>query len=261
MNKLFLFLLSFCMFCCTTEAQIIVEENNVSEEMEDSLIIPTDTTFYFTATEFRQNHIDSLKKLKAYNYSNSLKTYLESQKKAAQKKSENNNYHNDERSHSAPGNGWLNNLSRTWEFKFVLWLLAIFFIGVIAYFFFVRNRVFSKQSQSNKVIIQPEDEPAALHDLEKAYIAAKSKKDFRTSIKFLFLHSLYLLSQKELVAYTSDKTNHDYLLELPLTFQKDFATISLAYEYIWYGQQPLDAKTFEEKESLFILFINRIQAA
>ncbi len=261
MNKFFLFLLGLCMFCCTTEAQIIVEENNVSEEMEDSLIIPTDTTFYFTGNEIRRSHVDSLKKLKAYNYIYSLKTYLESQKKSAQKSNEKNKYHNEERSHSAQGNGWLNYLSHTWEFKFVLWLLAIFFIGVIAYFFFVRNRVFSKKSQSNKVIIQQEDEPAALHDLEKAYIAAKSKKDFRTAIKFLFLHSLYLLSQKELLAYTSDKTNHDYLLELPLMFQKDFATISLAYEYIWYGQQPLDAKIFEEKEILFILFINRIQAA
>lgn len=261
MNKLFLFLLCFCMFCFTTTAQIIVEETDSSEEMEDKLVIQPDTNFYFTGNEIRRGHIDSLKKLKAYSYIHTLKAYLESQKKAAQKKSGNNDYYNRERSNSAQGNGWFNKLSRTWEFKFVLWLLALFFILVIAYFFFVRNRLFSKKSQLKKVIVQPENEPAELHNFEKAYVSAKSKNDFRTAIKFLFLHNLYLLSQKELIAYSPDKTNHDYLLELPLIFQKDFATISLAYEYIWYGQQPLDAITFEEKESIFFHFISRIQAA
>lgn len=259
-------LLVFFLCCYSTQAQVIVDETQYTDETESevadsTLRIQPDTTFYFSGIELSKNHVDSLKKLKSYSYISTLEKYLRTQKHASGDKNEEDRSGTVERTKSAKRNSWFSKMTGKWEFNFMLWMLATFFILVAAYFFFVRNRLFIKETRLQQVIVDAEQEEGGIHNYETAYLSAKSKNDYRAALKFLFLHSLYLLSEKGKLAFSPDKTNQDYLLELPINFQKDFAVISLAYEYIWYGRQPLNPETFAQKEKIFLHFIDRIQAA
>lgn len=264
MNKFFLLISCLLLFCFKTEAQTVVEqisEDTSAEETQPVAEVEPDTTFYYTGNVIKEHHLDSLKKVSDYAYLNSIEKYLKERKQQAEGKLKEPVSSYSKKTVSSDKGSWFNKMTGKWEFKVMLGLLAVFFILVILYFFFVRNRLFSTNTRLKNVSVEPEDEKVEMHDFEKAYLLAKSKNDHRTAVKFLFLHCLYLLSEKQLVSFSIDKTNHEYLLEMPAHLQKDFARISLTYEYIWYGRQPLDAILFSEKENLYFQFINRIQTS
>lgn len=88
--------------------------------------------------------------------------------------------------------------------------------------------------------------------LARAAIAAG---DWREAIRMRYLHSLQLLEAKQLIAPGKDKTNMDYLRELASTaWHKPFAKLTLHYEYVWYGQQPLNNGQFAQLEEQFSAF-------
>ncbi|MRG46718.1 DUF4129 domain-containing protein [Chitinophaga sp. SYP-B3965] len=88
--------------------------------------------------------------------------------------------------------------------------------------------------------------------LARAAIAAGN---WREAVRMRYLHSLQLLEAKQLIAPGKDKTNMDYLRELASTaWYKPFATLTLHYEYIWYGQQPLNNGQFSQLEEQFSAF-------
>ncbi len=264
MNKYFIFVVCFFLLCYAVPAQTsmdgAVDFENIEDTLEENTTdIQPDTNFYFSGFLYQKQNIDSLKKLNAYHYISTIENYLKAQKNISLKKIQNPQNTSSENGQKQYKTSWLQKMTSKWEFNFMLWMLAIFFIVMLCYFFIVRNRIFSKRSSTLAVNIEPENNEIEMHDYEKAYLSAKMKNDFRTAIKFLFLHTLYLLSQKDLVSFSPDKTNHDYFLELPSTWQKDFASISLAYEYIWYGRQVLDIIQFGEKEKIFSQLIDRIK--
>lgn len=88
--------------------------------------------------------------------------------------------------------------------------------------------------------------------LARAAIAAG---DWREAVRMRYLHSLQLLEAKQLIAPGKDKTNMDYLRELASTaWHKPFAKLTLHYEYVWYGQQPLNNGQFAQLEEQFSAF-------
>jgi len=68
--------------------------------------------------------------------------------------------------------------------------------------------------------------------LQKAY----TEKNFRIAVRILYLQTLKLLSEQNIIAFQADYTNMDYLQQLSQTmFYKDFFAITRHYEYVWYG--------------------------
>ena len=78
-------------------------------------------------------------------------------------------------------------------------------------------------------------------DYEQQIREAISNKDFRLAVRLWFLRTLKSFSDKELVQWKIDKTNSDYYYELSGSkYQKDFGDVSKSYDYIWYGEFPVD---------------------
>ena len=81
---------------------------------------------------------------------------------------------------------------------------------------------------------------------------ALSKKDFRRAVRLHFLKLLKELADKNLIKWQIDKTNNDYFMELAdSTFSGDFKELSFLYEYIWYGDFPVDEANFKNTISKF----------
>lgn len=68
--------------------------------------------------------------------------------------------------------------------------------------------------------------------------------DFRNAIRLMLLDSLLRLSADKKITLHKDKTNSDYLYELPEgAMREHFRTLSRIYNYVWYGEfEPAPAQ-------------------
>lgn len=86
-----------------------------------------------------------------------------------------------------------------------------------------------------------------LIDFEALIAESLANKDFRKAIRLHFLRTLKDLSDRELIKWKIDKTNHDYSMELSNSkYSSRFNELALLYDHVWYG----DFKINEEKYNL-----------
>ncbi len=84
---------------------------------------------------------------------------------------------------------------------------------------------------------------------------ALRQEDHRRAARLLYLKTLKELSDRGMIAWRRDKTNHDYLHEVgsgPLGLR--FARLTLLFEYVWYGDFPIDRAFFDEVRPSFDSF-------
>ncbi len=96
-------------------------------------------------------------------------------------------------------------------------------------------------------------------DFEEKVRKAKQDKDFRLAVRWLYLRQLVLLNGHGLIAWQPYKTNMDYANELSASALKQpFRQLSKLYDYVWYGDYPLEEAGFAKAESEFTAFEKQI---
>lgn len=144
--------------------------------------------------------------------------------------------------------------------KIFFWLIAIFFIGFILYRLFFRGGLFTRETRTS--VEEPVVEPEKLNEFStyNALISeAESKNDFNLAVRYLYLQSLKKLSDAELILFSPDKTNKMYVQELAdKSYQFDFASLTLNYEYIWYGKFAINRDRYQKFKNDFISFNAKI---
>lgn len=87
---------------------------------------------------------------------------------------------------------------------------------------------------------------------------ALANKDYRLATRYLYLSSLKNLTNKNIIDWHYDKTNSDYISEIKdSTIKRLFKRISYIYDYVWYGEFPIDEIKFKSNTSDF----NNLQKA
>ncbi|MEO6221423.1 MAG: hypothetical protein ABIO81_13405 [Ginsengibacter sp.] len=132
-----------------------------------------------------------------------------------------------------------NNFLNSLPLKIFFWAVAISFIGFIIYRLFLADGLFTKKNlKVNKENV--ESEPAGLDEYSKyndLILDAESKNDYNLSTRYLYLQTLKMLADRELILYSPDKTNNSYVKELSTqVYRCDFVSLTLNYEYVWYGK-------------------------
>jgi len=83
--------------------------------------------------------------------------------------------------------------------------------------------------------------------------------DFRLATRYYYLSSLKKLSQKELIKYDKDKTNTEYQFELQnKELRHKFSYVAYIYDYVWYGEFPVDQVKFNVIENKYKSFMQVI---
>ncbi len=109
-----------------------------------------------------------------------------------------------------------------------------------------------KARASEKTDATLEDVDIHAINYEQQIADALTKNDYRLAVRLWFLRTLKSLSDKELVNWRIDKTNSDYFYELSGTaYQQEFGEISNVYDYIWYGEFPVDQSSYSKAEEKF----------
>ncbi len=137
-------------------------------------------------------------------------------------------------------------------------LLIYLLMALLAIYLLVRlftnesfNSLFSKKAKTISTIELGEEHIEAI-DINQLLNAAIDEKNYRLAIRYQFLISLQLLSKKDIIAWHFDKTNADYLNEIrPPALQSGFKKIAYLYDYIWYGEQTIDAVRYNKSLSEF----------
>ena len=82
-------------------------------------------------------------------------------------------------------------------------------------------------------------------NFEKEIQKAIDAKNYRLAVRLMYLRTLRDLSDRNLISYTHEKTNHDYLLQLAGTlYYKNFFRLTRSFDYTWYGQFEISGDNF-----------------
>ena len=139
-------------------------------------------------------------------------------------------------------------------FKIFEWVLLAGAIVLIVFLLLkndVRNLFYGK-SASVPIDFSEFEEDIHKINFEELIAEALSKKDFRKAIRLHFLKLLKELSDSNLILWRMDKTNNDYSIELLNSkYDSKFKELAHLYEYVWYGDFPLDENNFKNTVSKF----------
>lgn len=137
-----------------------------------------------------------------------------------------------------------------WTFVILGIALAVWLFSRSEFSSFLRGNVKNAEFSFEDI-----DEDISGIDFNKRIEQAKNEKDFRLAIRWLYLKQLFLLNEKNQIAWQPYKTNMDYMNELSKSgFKTAFKDLSKIYEYVWYGRYSIDDSNFSTFEIQFRKF-------
>ncbi|MEN3322707.1 hypothetical protein VP395_03145 [Mariniflexile soesokkakense] len=181
-------------------------------------------------------------------------------------------YKGDDFNYSINDTGGINLLQRVLQ-KFFGWLSDVFgfdidyinyktleyivygFLGVAALYLVIK---FLMQSPINSVFktdtkdindFQYVEENIKDVNFDQLIEAALKDNNYRLATRYLYLKSLKLLTNKAIIEWHYDKTNSDYINEIKDEQTKlVFKRISYLYDYVWYGEFPIDEAIYTKNQ-------------
>lgn len=79
---------------------------------------------------------------------------------------------------------------------------------------------------------------------------ALRNKDYRLAVRFLYLKNLKQMSDKDIIEWSTHKTNYSYQYEIQNSLLRSkFLETTLIFDYVWYGEFELDESKFTEVDS------------
>jgi len=135
-------------------------------------------------------------------------------------------------------------------------LAGVFFFFVLYKLFFTQG-FFQRSYATTNVTVLADDTQnlSKTADYTKLIAGAISNKNYRLAVRYHYLQTLQKLSLKEIIQFASDKTNYQYVNELAgKPYKKAFASLTLSYEYVWYGAFEIDENIFSAIQNQFKQF-------
>lgn len=146
--------------------------------------------------------------------------------------------------------------------KIVFWTAAGLFVLFILYKLFLTESILKKTSQSNK-IPSPEtsrEDIAGPKDFNAMIQQASGSGQYRIAVRYHYLNTLYKLADGKIIEMAPDKTNYQYVKEINNpSYKNSFASLTLIYEYVWYGEFSIDENIYCKINDQFFSFNKAIQ--
>ena len=155
----------------------------------------------------------------------------------------------------------LNKILNSAPVRIFFWALAIIFLGFILYNLVIKNSFFRRERKAKEK--EKAGAEQSLSDASK-YLSliedAERKDDLALAIRFLFLRMLAVMADKEIINFSPEKTNRDYLKEVPQKDRNVYASLMRNYEYIWYGKFTFGKGNYAHLKRTFTDFTNKLNA-
>jgi hypothetical protein len=140
--------------------------------------------------------------------------------------------------------------------KYAIFGIALLVLLFALYFVIKMIRAGRGEDSKKKSIESITLENISLIDpyvFEKEIQSSLEKGDFRLAFRWRFLQLLKLLEEKNLIRYSLDKTNQNYLEELKdrALIHKAFAALCANFDPIWYGHKMIGEKVYFDLDGFF----------
>ncbi len=143
-------------------------------------------------------------------------------------------------------------------FAFFLRIVPYLLLGILIFllikFFLNANAsaLLRARKKQSAVILSEEEHLIKNEDLQQLVQKALADKNYRLAVRYYYLFLLKLMSEKEIISWELQKTNDDYLQEIEKSeLQLPFRTITRLYNYVWYGDFPMDESKYYKAEKTF----------
>ena len=84
-------------------------------------------------------------------------------------------------------------------------------------------------------------------NFDTAIEEASTARNFRLAVRLLYLQTLKQLTNAGHIDYKPDKTNRQYVQELAgSALQSDFEKLTRQFEFVWYGDFPVEETQFQQ---------------
>jgi len=98
-------------------------------------------------------------------------------------------------------------------------------------------------------------------DFNKEISQAVTTKSYRVAVRLFYLYTLKQLTDKKLIVWQLDKTNQEYVKEIAKNapqLKQEFVEATYYFEYVWYGEFPVNAEQFEQAQALYQRFSSKV---
>lgn len=149
-------------------------------------------------------------------------------------------------------------LLHAYRWAFII-IIASALVGLLLGFLKKRGFSFNFRKGDKEEVAILSDEELDFDTYEKQIQEAIAGNRLRLAVRLLYLQTLRLLADKEIISYSKEKTNAAYLRAMAQTaWYKAFANLTLDYEYIWYGEVPVNEAQFNVIHRHFSQFMNEL---
>jgi hypothetical protein len=228
----------------STDSTAVLETPLAAMEEDE----PADTTLYKNELNISYDSIKNWKNLKDYAYTKYLDSLLKNIKKKEVKQP------------PRQRRSLLNSLFNSDIVTVLLWTVAIAFVFFILYRLFLAEGAFKRKSKSATAEAEVEEEIITNEsDFDALIRQALQSGNYRQAVRYQYLRTLHLLAAKNLLELAQDKTNFQYVSEITNRNQQQaFASLTLNYEYVWYGEFEIDKNIYQKIENDFTGFNQKI---
>ena len=221
---------------------------------EDNYNVAPDTFLTKNTLHITQSWLTIVRSDKDVAYSTTLQTKLQQlQKETAEKQQKTSN-----------NTSWLASIFTSIITQAIFWVLGAILILFVLYKLYNAGSFFTNNGKKAAIVHHVNDinSSSGSEDVQQSLLAAKSNKNYRLAIRYLFLQTLQKLAVQNIITLHADKTNQFYLQQVyGKPYALDFSVLIQTYEYVWYGAYTIDEDKFVQLEDKFHLFNQRIIAA
>ena len=121
--------------------------------------------------------------------------------------------------------------------------------------------VFSRKSK-NALAPDFEELEENIHEMnfDQLIDQALQDKNYTRAVRLSYLKVLKILSDRQLIDWRINKTNHDYLYEVGKTnFEPEFRRLTFIFEYVCYGNFPIQQSEFQNISETFKSFERKVR--
>lgn len=121
---------------------------------------------------------------------------------------------------------------------------------------------FSGKNTSKKISLNLGTDHIEQVNLDELIARALEQKNYHDALRFTYHKALQKLSEKELIIWGHDKTNHEYLTEIGNHPAKlPFTRLTTIYDYVEYGDFEFDEYSYLKAADVYSLFEKQLVAS
>lgn len=151
----------------------------------------------------------------------------------------------------------------TWKYGIYALMVGALVFAVLKLMQVDLTRAFGRAPRPAGLSYDTETEDLNTLNIDALLAQAEGENNYRLAVRLGYLQVLRQLSDRGLIRWQPDKTNHDYLYELPAgPLPEAFRELTRQFEYVWYGEQDdLSAADYERARTTRQAFQRRLTSA